>query len=91
MLGEIGGRLVEEIPRSRRQLRDLRTAIALQPKCRRPSGRMIAAVGFSLDNQGAPLRRNPGSEARSGDSAAHNHSVEMTHHSRGYELESRAV
>jgi hypothetical protein len=52
---------------------------------------MIAAVGFSLDNQGAPLRRNPGSEARSGDSAAHNHSVEMTHHSRGYELESRAV
>ena len=52
---------------------------------------MVSAMGLGLDDQRAALAGDLGPEARSGDPAADNHHVEITHRCRGYELESHAV
>ena len=79
VLGEIGRRSSEEIPRSQRQLRDLGPAIAFQVEGRRPAGRVIAALSFRLEDERPALAGDLRSEARSGDSAADDDDVKFGH------------
>jgi len=52
---------------------------------------MVAALRFAFDNKRSPAVRNFGAKAPTGDPAADNYDVEITHLRHGYELESRAV
>lgn len=44
-----------------------------------------------LENRGAPMARQSGSQARTGDPAADDRNFKVSHAGPGYELESRAV
>ena len=46
---------------------------------------------LGLENRGPPNARDPGAEARTGDPAANDRDIEVSHAGPGYELESRAV
>src|SRR3954453_20028919 len=52
VLGKFGRRSMQEIMRCGSQLRDVWPAVALKIKSCRAAGRMIAALVFSLDDQG---------------------------------------
>jgi hypothetical protein len=88
---KIGRRLVQKLARSSAQLRDLWSAVALQPEGCGAARGVIAAILFRLDDQGPALGRDLCSKAGAGDAAADYYDVPLNHLADGYELESRAV
>ena len=60
VVGKIGGRICQEVPRCGAQHRHIGAAIALEPEGGRPARRMHPAMRFRLDDGGSrPARRSP--------------------------------
>src|SRR6478672_5824736 len=78
-IGKFRRRRIEELARCQGQPGNVRPAVAFQIKGRGPTGRMITADVFRLDDQGSPLRRDLGAETGAGDAPADDDDVEITH------------